>query len=264
MPESAHKAAVQESFTLQAGVYSVTPTLTVPARIARLLDAVSPSPDARVLDVACGPGFLALAFAQRCREAIGIDLTDAALAIAEQRRQELGLNNLRFQRGDADQLPFADGEFDVVVSRLAIHHMEDPGCVLREMARVCRTGGTVAIEDLVSSEYRARGDVQNQIERMRDPSHTRALSPSELVGLFTIAGLEAEKLHSAEIAQNLERWLAGSQTPTERAGEVRALIERDADEDLSGLRPYRDTGKWFFHHRVLTVVARRLGNGAAG
>ena len=258
MPDSPHKAVVQESFTRQASAYAVTPTVADPSRIARLVEAVDPTPQSRVLEVACGPGFLALAFAQRCREAVGLDLTDAPLAIAEKSRQERGLDNVRFQRGDADRLPFAEGEFDVVVCRFAFHHFEEPGRVLLEMARVCRPQGRVAVEDLVSSEHRARGDYQNRFERLRDSSHTRALAPSELLGLFNAAGLELERLYSGELVQNLERWLANSQTPPDRAAEVRAMIERDAREDLSGTCPYFEDGQWFFRQPTLAVVARRL------
>lgn len=258
MPEFPHKTTVQESFTRQAEVYAVTPTVSDPSRIARLVEAIAPTPAARVLDVACGPGFLALAFAQRCREAVGLDLTDAPLAIAEKNRQQRGLSNARFQRGDADRLPFADGDFDVVVCRFAFHHLEEPARVLGEMARVCRPQGTVAVEDLVSSEHRARGDYHNRFERLRDPSHTRALAPTELLGLLRAAGLELERLYSGELVQNLEHWLANSQTPPERAAEVRALIERDAREDLSGTRPYLENGQWFFRQPTLAIVARRL------
>jgi ubiquinone/menaquinone biosynthesis C-methylase UbiE len=256
--DAAHKAVVQEEFTRQAEVYAAAPSVADPARVARLIDAVAPARESRVLEVACGPGFLALAFAERCREVVGIDLTDAPLDIAERKRQERGLANVRFQRGDAERLPFPDSDFDVAVCRLALHHMEKPGGVLREMARVCRPQGKVAIEDLVSSEHRARGDYQNQVERLRDPSHTRALAPSELIELLTAAGLEIERLYPSEVVQNLERWLANSFTPPERAAEVRALIERDARDDLSGTRPYLQEGQWYFHHPTLAVVARRL------
>jgi SAM-dependent methyltransferase len=258
MADSEHKAVVQQEFTRQADAYAVAPTVSDPERIARLVKAVAPASGARVLDVACGPGFLALAFAAHCREAVGVDLTDAPLAIAERNRQERGLSNVRFQRGDADRLPFGDGEFDGAVCRFALHHMEDPGRVVREMARVCR--GTIAIEDLVTSEHRDRADYQNHVERLRDPSHTRALAPSELIGLFTVAELEIERLYSGEGLQPVELWLANSQTPPDRAAEVRALIERDAREDLSGMRPYRKDEQWFFRHRTLAVVGKRLGS----
>jgi hypothetical protein len=62
--------------------------------------------------------------------------------------------------------------------------------------------------------------------------------------------------------QNLERWLANSQTPPDSAAQVRALIDRDAREDLSGTRPYFKDGQWFFRHPTLAVVARRLGGKA--
>ena len=258
MADSAHKAVVQASFTRQADVYAVTPTVADPARIERLVEAVDPAPQSRVLEVACGPGFLALAFAERCREVVGLDLTDAPLAIAEKNRRERGLANVRVQRGDADRLPFAEGEFDVVVCRFAFHHFEDPGRVMREMARVCRLQGTIAVEDLVSSEHRARSDYQNRFERLRDPSHTRALPPSELLSLFTAAGLELERLYSGGLVQNLERWLANCQTPPGPAAEVRAIIERDGREDLSGTRPYLEDGQWFFRQATLAIVARKL------
>jgi len=258
MPEAKHKTVVRESFTRQADAYAVAPAVADPARIARLVDTVDPTPESRVLEVACGPGFLALAFAQRCRETVGLDLTDAPLAIAEKNRRERALANVRFQRADAERLPFADGDFDVVVCRFAFHHFEEPARVLGEMARVCRRPGRVAVEDLVTSEHRARGDYQNQFERLRDPSHTRALAPTELVGLFTASGLELERLYSGELVQDLERWLANSQTSPERAAQVRALIERDAREDLSGTRPYRENGQWFFRQPTLAIVARRL------
>lgn len=259
MLDSAHKAVVQESFTRQADVYAVTSAVADPDRIARLVEAVAPKPEWRVLDVACGPGFLALAFAERCHEAVGIDLTDAPLAIAERNRKERGLKNVRFLGGDAERLPFADGEFDVAVCRLALHHVEEPGRVLREMARVCRRHGKVAVEDLVSSEHQLRADFQNEFERLRDPSHTRSLAPSELLALFTAGGLEIERLYSGEVLQNLERWLANSQTPPDHATQVRNMIERDGREDLSGTRPYFEDGQWFFHHPMLAAVARKLG-----
>jgi hypothetical protein len=125
-------------------------------------------------------------------------------------------------------------------------------------------GGTTkrAVEDLVSSEHRARGDYQNQFERLRDPSHTRPLAASELLGLFAAAGLEIERLYSGELVQNLERWLANRQTPPDRAAQVRALIDRDAREDLSGTRPYFEDAQWFLRHPTLAVVARRLGGEA--
>src|SRR5712692_6795196 len=110
-------------------------------------------PQDRVLEVATGPGYVAMGFAAVAREVVGVDLTEAPLAIAEKPRQEQGLPNVRFQLADASRLPFADGEFDVVVCRLAFHHFAEPPRMLGEMVRVCTPQGTVAVEDIVVSEH---------------------------------------------------------------------------------------------------------------
>ena len=253
-----HKEVVRQEFTRQAAAYAANTSIADPERIARLVQAVNPSPEARVLEVATGPGYVALGFAAVCREVIGVDLTAAPLAIADRTRRERGLTNVRFQEGDADHLPFAEGEFDVVVCRFAFHHFEDPPRVLTEMARVCRPDGTVAVEDLVVSEHPERAAYQNRFENLRDPSHTRAYPLSSLLAIFVSAGLEVENVQMGALTQAVERWLTNAQTPPDRAAEVRALIERDEAQDLSGARPCRQNGELYFIQRTATVVGRRL------
>ncbi len=252
-----HKDLIRHEFTKQAQAYAANTSLSDPERLARLVRHVAPSPDARVLEVATGPGYVVQAFAAVCREAVGLDLTAAPLEIAERRRQEQGLTNLRFQVGDAEHLPFAAGEFDVVVCRYAFHHFEDPARVLGEMARVCRRGGSVVVEDLIVSEVPERGAYQNRYENLRDPSHTRAFPLSALLGLFAATGLEVETVYTGALTPEVEQWMANAQTPPERAAEVRALIERDAAEDLSGARPYRQDGALHFVQRTAAVVGRK-------
>src|SRR5262249_36404125 len=179
-----HNQVVREEFTRQAVAYAANPSIADPERIARLVQAVSPTADARVLEVATGPGYVAMSFAAIAREVVGIDLTEAPLAIAEQRRQEQGLHNVRFQLADASRLPFADGEFEVVVCRLAFHHFEQPPRMLREMVRVCTPQGTVAVEDIVVGENPARGAYQNRFQNMRQPAPTSPFPPSHLLKLF--------------------------------------------------------------------------------
>ncbi len=255
---SDHKERVRQEFTQQAQAYAANPSITSAERLARLVQAVHPRAGARVLDVACGPGYVALAFAQAGCEVVGIDLTAAPLAIAEQKRRELGLSNVRFQVGDAEQLPFAEQEFDIVVSRFALHHCEDAQRVLAEMARACREQGSVVVEDLVTSEYPARAAYQNHFEQLRDPSHTRALPISEFLALFTARNLEVEQVYTDFLVPSLETWLANAQTPAERAREVRELIAQDKQRDLSGTRPFRQNGELYFHQRTAAIIGRKL------
>ena len=253
-----HKDRVREEFTRQAEAFAAVAVLHNRERLDRLVNAVNPAPDARALEIATGPGHIAMAMAERCREVIAVDLTDAILAVAERARRERGLANLRFQRADADQLPFADAEFDIVFCRFAFHHFEDPTVACREMARVCRVGGRVAVEDLAASEVPERAAFQDQFERLRDPSHTRALSLSALARLFGACALEIETAYSSEVVQPVEYWMSYSHTPPDRAAQVRALFARDEKEDLSGARPFRRDGELFFIQKTVALIARKL------
>lgn len=254
-----HNDVVRREFTGQAAAFAASPVIAGGRRIARLIEAVQPSPDARVLEIATGPGHVAIGFAAVCREVVGLDLTDAMLAIAERARQERGLKNLRFQSGDAAALPFDDGDFDVVLCRFAFHHFEDPARVLAEMARVCRAGGRVAVEDAIVSEQPERAAYQNRFEQLCDPSHTRAYPLSDLLRLFAAAGLEVERVSTSDIPLQVTGWLAVANTPPERAAEARTLIERDEREDLSGTKPCRRDGELTFRSRTAILVGRKLG-----
>ena len=260
MPQTKeHNQVVREEFTRQAAAYAANPSIADPERVARLVHAVRPTSQDRVLEVATGPGYVAMGFAAVAREVVGVDLTEAPLAIANKRRQEQGLHNVRFQLADASRLPFADGEFDVVVCRLAFHHFEQAPRMLGEMVRVCTPQGTVAVEDIVVSEHPGRATYHNRFENLRDPSHTAAFSLTMLLTLFAEAGLEIEHVSTGHLAQVLERWLANAQTPAEKAVEVRRLIEQDALDDLSGTRPFRtDDGQWRFTQHTAIVVGRKL------
>lgn len=254
-----HHNVVREAFTRQALAYAANPGVADPARVARLVQAVQPTAQDRVLDVATGPGYVAIGFAALAREVVGVDLTPALLSLAEQRCLALGLTNLRFQQADAEHLPFADGEFDIVVCRLALHHFLQPMPMLREMARVCRVEGTVAVEDLITSEHLARGAYQDRFENLRDPSHTAAYPLSRMVQLFVGAKLEVEQVLMYRHLQVVEQWLANARTPVDDATEVRRLIAQDAEHDLSGTRPHQNAaGEWCFTQRHAIVVGRKL------
>ncbi|MBF6560734.1 MAG: class I SAM-dependent methyltransferase [Candidatus Binataceae bacterium] len=254
----AHQAVVREEFTRQAGAYAAAPVITDADRIARLVGAIDPQPADRAIEIATGPGYVAMALAARCREVVGIDLTPAPIAIAERTSRERGLANVRFQVGEASHLPFADGAFDIAVCRFAFHHFEHPAAILAQMRRVCRVGGTVAIEDLFASENPARAAYYNQVERLRDGSHTRALALSELVAMTAEAGLELERIHSDRLTVNTAAWLASAQTPAAKAAEVRRLLDDDLRRDLSGMRPFSDAAGLRFIQRIAALVCRKL------
>ena len=127
-------------------------------------------------------------------------------------------------------------QFDIAVCRFAFHHFERPEAVLAEMVRVTRSGGTVAIEDLFASEFPERASYMNRVERLRDHSHTTALTPTELIAMTRKLGLEIESMHSDRLVVDTEEWLKGAQTGDATRGrcggwlaeDMRAESQRDA------------------------------------
>jgi ubiquinone/menaquinone biosynthesis C-methylase UbiE len=107
-------------------------------------------PGMRLLDVGCGPGSITRGLAERVAPGpvIGLDLSRETLAAARHEAAARGLANLRYEEGSVYQLPFPDASFDVVYAHQVVQHLRDPGAALREMLRVLRSGGLVAVRDV--------------------------------------------------------------------------------------------------------------------
>ncbi|MDL2357615.1 MAG: class I SAM-dependent methyltransferase [Pseudomonadota bacterium] len=101
-------------------------------------------PGTRVLDLCCGAGQIAIPAARAGAEATGIDIADNLIEQARQRAADAGVA-VRFEVADAEQLPFADAAFDLVVSLIGAMFAPRPERVVAEMIRVCRPGGRIAM-----------------------------------------------------------------------------------------------------------------------
>jgi SAM-dependent methyltransferase len=117
----------------------------------------------------------------------------------------------------AEDLPFADGSFDVVVSRVAPHHFEDIAKAMSEMARVSR--------DLVLvADNLYLGEQVEEAERLRDPTHDRCYSEAEWRDLFEQAGLRVDAVELEQKHIELEPWLERAGCVGEEAARVRELL----------------------------------------
>jgi ubiquinone/menaquinone biosynthesis C-methylase UbiE len=110
----------------------------------RLCETVDLAPGERVLDVACGSGNAALAAARRFGEVVGVDYVPALLENGRERAAAEGLE-VEFVEGDAQALPFGDGEFDVVLSTFGAMFAPDQPKTASELLRVCRPGGRIGM-----------------------------------------------------------------------------------------------------------------------
>ena len=103
-------------------------------------------PGERVLDIACGTGNTALMARARGATVTGLDLTPELLTIAHRRAAEAEYGDITWKEGDAESLPFPEGTFDVVVSSCGLMFAPDQQRVAKEVARVTRHGGRIAIQ----------------------------------------------------------------------------------------------------------------------
>lgn len=135
-----------------AGMYDALVASALEGFYARVAEeTVSAFPQGRVLEVGSGPGHLAVRLARDAPdlEIIGVDISEAMVGRASRRAREASLSGgVRFVAGDVGALPFAEGEFDLVVSTLSLHHWPDPPRGLAEIYRVLEPGGEARIYDL--------------------------------------------------------------------------------------------------------------------
>src|SRR5579871_5689989 len=195
--------------------------------------------DERAVDLATGPGTLALRFARHVRWICGLVLTPAILKRARNAAQAQGLRNLDFAIGDAQSLPFADGALDVAITSYSLHHMSDAPRVIGEMARVVRRGGRVGIIDIRVLEDSAAADLNNRIERLRDPSHTTTLKRSEFEKAFADHGLRIVNTKLEEHPRPFDHWMyvAGWKPSDPEYIETRRLLESTLENDAAGFHP---------------------------
>ena len=145
MAETAARARIEEISTPWAlGDYDRFARELVWGLGPELVEACAIGPGQRVLDVAAGTGNVALRAAQAGAQVVASDLTRESLAIGERKARELGLE-AEWVQADAQALPFADDEFDVVTSSLGAIFAPDHQAVADELLRVCRPGGAIGM-----------------------------------------------------------------------------------------------------------------------
>jgi ubiquinone/menaquinone biosynthesis C-methylase UbiE len=248
-----HQRLILDQFTKQAVAFSQMPNHSPEL----LLAASEVGPDDTVLDVACGPGLMACAFAKVARHVTGIDLTQAMIEQAQALQRTQGQTNLVWHIGDAVPLPFSDALFSLVFARYSFHHFLDPKAVLGEMVRVCSSGGRVVVVDVFTSNLE-QAQAFNEMEKMRDPSHVRALSLEELARLLDESGLQNIKKHFYKHEFGLEQVLKGSFPKPGDAERIRRLFVEDVGVNRLGLGACRRDGRIHFAYPVVALVGHKL------
>lgn len=148
-----------------------------------LIRKIGAKGDEHVLETAAGTCICGRALAPFVKDITCLDLTEEMLAQGKKLAAETQIKNISFETGNAEDLPYKAETFDLVITRLSFHHFINPEKPFQEMQRVLKKGGKMVVWDMEATVEPLR-EIDDKIEKMRDPSHTRILSRKEFERFF--------------------------------------------------------------------------------
>ncbi len=200
----------------RAEAYRKSPDHSSGDDLDQLVEWCEPTEETKILDVATGGGHVARRLRERGAIVVTLDPSPGMRADVIAR---------------AEDLPFDDASFDVVVTRIAPHHFTDVRGAVAEFARVASR--FVVIEDTLFSS-----DGHEEAEKLRDPTHVRSYSEVEWREMLEAAGLEVELVEFFEKTHPLDDWLARTGCEGADAKRVRKLL---ADRMTADGKAWTDT-----------------------
>lgn len=268
MTDASTKSLVQSQFGANAANYLTSTVHAKGGSLARLVELVAPAADWQALDIATGAGHTAAAFAPHVARVVASDLTPEMLVQAAKLAASKGIANMETAIADAEHLPFADASFDLVTCRIAPHHFPDVAAYVRESARVLKSGGTFALVDNVSpdddttpgftvAELHEAGVTYNAFEKLRDPSHGRALATAEWLALLGQAGLRLLHKEHAPKAMEFAEWCRNMAVPTDKAAALEAMLRNATPAFKAFIDPAERDGRLGFRLYEAIIIARK-------
>ena len=250
--------SVQEQFGKQSHRYGAGHILADVSDVADALRRIALPVRGRVLDVATGAGHTGLHLASLGHEVICADLTASMLDRVREAAAARGLS-VETRQHSAEALPYEDASFDLVTCRVAPHHFSSPAAFVSESARVLRPGGWfLVIDGSVQDDEPEAEAWLHKVEKLRDPSHQRLLTPATWTGLCHAAMLHIESLELTPFKQpDLEWYFETAATSPENRAAVRELI---ANAPKSARRLFRlgvEDEKTVWWWPRLTLIARK-------
>ncbi|HEY6536165.1 MAG TPA: methyltransferase domain-containing protein [Candidatus Nitrosocosmicus sp.] len=250
-----HNDSVISQFTKQAIPFTQLSQHSNLYGLKLMIKLSQPTNTDTVLDVACGSGIVSCEFARIVSSVIGIDLTPAMIDQAKLLQQEKKLDNIAWEIGDVSKLPFENDLFSLVVTRYSLHHMVEPQKIVEEMKRVCKLGGRVIIIDVTPEDDKVVE--YNNVEKLRDPSHVKALTISELENMIKMVNLSNLKFEYHELEMNLDEILQSSFPDPKNVSKIKQLFENDLKNNNLGMKSYLKNNKIYFYFPISMIVGNK-------
>lgn len=255
------KTRSRQRYSQFAAGYVSSHTHATGADLERLVELAAPQADWRILDIATGGGHTALKFAPYVEEVVASDLTPAMLEKAEEHLRSKGVQNVRFQVADAEDLPFADETFHLVTCRIAPHHFSNVGQFLRESRRVLKTGGRLLLQDHVLPDEVVTAAVVDGFEALRDPSHNMAFSQDQWINLFQAARFQVEHTEQLTKRHDFRTWAERQGCTQETIAQLVAMVNRSTEAVRAWMQPqhWGTPQASFVNHHIIVAGRKPAG-----
>jgi len=252
--QNEHNKLIMEQFSKQAVPFSKkVPAHSNKEAFNLIIETAGIDKIDNVLDVACGPGMLTCAVAQKAKHVTGIDLVPAMIEQARLLQKEKKLSNMDWKIGDVSELPFADAAFSAVLTRFSFHHFLNPQVVLKEMVRVAKAKGKIGVVDVFATSA-AHSVLHDRMEKLRDDSHVKVFSLSELQEMAKKVGIVNQKSQFYRLEIELEQQLGASFPKPGDADKIRQLVMNDKD----GLVSCRKGKDLYLVYPIAIVVGEKI------
>lgn len=224
------KRLVRDQFGKNAEQYVNSPTHAKGEDLKLLVEWLHPQRDWLVLDIATGGGHVARTLSPEVGLVVATDLTRPMLEAAARANLREQAMNILYVEADAEKLPFLDGAFDCVTCRIAAHHFQNPDAFIREVGRVLRAGGSFLFIDNVVPDQKEVAAFVNTVEKLRDTSHERCLSPGEWRNLFVQNRLTVTREKENKKKFGFQNWVQRTSESKEQEEIVEQYILQASDD----------------------------------
>jgi ubiquinone/menaquinone biosynthesis C-methylase UbiE len=250
--------AAQEQFARQSERYGRGHILENIEDVAAAIKQISLPVPARVLDVATGGGHTGLYLASLGHTVTLADLAQAMLDRAGQAAKERGLK-VEVRRHAAEELPYPDASFDLVTCRVAAHHFSSPEKFVAETARVLAPGGFFLLIDGTVDDGQPQAEQwMHDLEKLRDPSHHRFLTPKQWSNLCVGRGLGVQASMLTPFKQpDLNWYFETANTSPENRAKVLQLVTTAPEAARALFKLGQEDGKIVWWWQRLTLIAKK-------